>query len=82
MQWQCKENSFINPSGYRQIFKESELIMLFTIYFQLISDGYVEIDAANQDEAIEKVEDMSDKELFDIANSPELVITDKDGFAL
>ena len=56
--------------------------MLFTIYFQLISDGYVEIDAANQDEAIEKVEDMSDKELFDIANSPELVITDKDGFAL
>ena len=56
--------------------------MLFTIYFQLISNGYVEIDAANQDEAIEKVEDMSDKELFDIANSPELVITDKDGFAL
>jgi len=29
MEWQCKKNSFINPSGYRQIFKESELIMEF-----------------------------------------------------
>lgn len=56
--------------------------MLFTIYFQLVSNGDIEIDAANQDDAIEKVENMSDKELFDIANSPELVITDQDGFPL
>ena len=56
--------------------------MLFTIYFQLVSNGYIEIDAANQDEAIEKVEAMSDKQLFDNAETPELFITDQDGFAL
>jgi len=56
--------------------------MLFTIYFQLISGGCIEINAANQDEAIEKVEAMSDKDLYEHANDPILEITDENGFEL
>ena len=56
--------------------------MKFIIYYQMIADGYFEINANSENQAMNKVEAMSDKDLYENANDPILVITDEHGFAI
>lgn len=56
--------------------------MKFVIYYQMIAAGYIEINAKSEDQAMNKVEAMSDKDLYEQANDPILVITDEHGFAI
>ena len=48
----------------------------------MIADGYFEINANSENQAMNKVEAMSDKDLYENANDPILVITDEHGFAI
>ena len=56
--------------------------MKFVIYYQMLANGSIEINAKSKDQAISKVEAMSDKDLYEHANDPILEITDENGFAL
>ena len=56
--------------------------MKFIIYYQMLANGSIEINAKSKDQAISKVEEMSDKDLYENADDSILEITDKDGFAL